>query len=39
MRCYAGLSEAEIAEALGVNVRTVRRLWQKARTMLKAAMQ
>ena len=39
MRCYAGLSEAEIAEALGVNVRTVRRQWVKARTMLKAAMQ
>ena len=39
MRCYAGLSEAEIAEALGVNVRTVRRQWLKARTMLKAAME
>jgi RNA polymerase sigma factor (TIGR02999 family) len=39
MRCYAGLGEAEIAEALGVNVRTVRRQWLKARTMLKAAME
>ena len=38
MRCYAGLSEAEIAAALGVNVRTVRRQWLKARTLLKAAM-
>lgn len=38
MRCYAGLDEAEIAAALGVNVRTVRRHWLKARTLLKAAM-
>ena len=39
MRCYAGLSEAEIAAALGVTVRTVRRQWLKARTILKAAME
>ncbi len=39
MRCYAGLSEAEIAVALGVTVRTVRRQWLKARTILKAAME
>jgi RNA polymerase sigma factor (TIGR02999 family) len=38
MRCFAGLSEQEIADAQGVNVRTVRRDWQKARTLLKAAM-
>ena len=39
MRCYAGLGEAEIALALGVTVRTVRRQWVKARTILKAAIQ
>ena len=38
MRCYAGLGEAEIADALGVNVRTVRRHWVKARAILRAAM-
>ena len=39
MRCHAGPGEAEIALAPGVTVRTVRRQWVKARTMLKAAMQ
>lgn len=38
MRYFVGLDEAEIAEALGVNVRTVRRDWQKARLLLKAAL-
>ena len=34
MRYYAGLSEREIAEALGVTERTVQRDWQKARLFL-----
>jgi RNA polymerase sigma factor (TIGR02999 family) len=33
-RLFAGLEEAEIAEALGVHVRTVRRDWRKARAFL-----
>ena len=39
MRCFGGLGEYEIALALGVTERTVRRQWSKARTLLKAAMQ
>ncbi|HSI51976.1 MAG TPA: ECF-type sigma factor [Ideonella sp.] len=38
MRCFGGLDEATIAEALGITDRTVRRDWQKARLMLKAAL-
>ena len=38
MRCFGGLSEDEIAAALGVTDRTVRRQWQKARALLKATM-
>jgi len=38
MRCFAGLSEMDIAQALGVTDRTVRREWQKARLMLKAVL-
>jgi RNA polymerase sigma factor (TIGR02999 family) len=34
MRFFAGLSEAEIAGALGVSVRTVERDWLKARLVL-----
>jgi RNA polymerase sigma factor (TIGR02999 family) len=34
MRYFAGCSEAEIAEALGVTERTVQRDWQKARLLL-----
>jgi len=34
MRYFAGMTEAEIATALGVNERTVRRDWQKARLLL-----
>jgi RNA polymerase sigma factor (TIGR02999 family) len=34
MRYFAGMTEAEIATALGVNDRTVRRDWQKARLLL-----
>ncbi len=39
MRYFGGLTEAEIAEALGVSERTVRRDWEKARLLLVAAME
>lgn len=39
MRCFAGLDELSIAQALGVTDRTVRRDWQKARLLLKAVLQ
>ena len=38
MRYFGGLSEAEIAEALGVTERTVQRDWQKARLLLAMAL-
>jgi RNA polymerase sigma factor (TIGR02999 family) len=38
MRYFGGLSEAEIAESLGVHVRTVRRDWEKARLLLADAL-
>jgi RNA polymerase sigma factor (TIGR02999 family) len=38
MRYFGGLSEAEIAEALGVADRTVRRDWEKARLWLADAL-
>jgi RNA polymerase sigma factor (TIGR02999 family) len=38
MRYFGGLSEPEIAEALGVTERTVRRDWEKARVLLAAAL-
>jgi RNA polymerase sigma factor (TIGR02999 family) len=38
LRYFAGLSEAETAEALGIAVRTVRRDWQKARLLLLVAL-
>lgn len=34
MRYFGGFSEAEIAEALGITERTVRRDWDKARLLL-----
>ena len=34
MRYFGGMSEAEIADALGVAARTVRRDWDKARLLL-----
>ena len=34
MRFFGGMSEVEIAEALGVSQRTVSREWQKARALL-----
>jgi RNA polymerase sigma factor (TIGR02999 family) len=38
MRFFAGLDEAEIAEALDVSTRTVERVWQKARAYLFTAL-
>ena len=38
MRYFAGMTEIEIAAALGVNDRTVRRDWQKARLLLADAL-
>jgi RNA polymerase sigma factor (TIGR02999 family) len=38
MRYFAGLKETEIAEALGVTDRTVRRDWEKARLLLAHAL-
>jgi len=34
MRYFAGMTEVEIAAALGVTDRTVRRDWEKARMLL-----
>lgn len=38
MRYFGGLTEVEIADSLGVTERTVRRDWDKARTLLFAAL-
>jgi RNA polymerase sigma factor (TIGR02999 family) len=38
MRYFAGLTEQEVASALGVTDRTVRRIWEKARYLLAAAL-
>jgi RNA polymerase sigma factor (TIGR02999 family) len=38
MRYFGGLADAEIAEALDIGVRTVRRDWEKARLLLSAAL-
>jgi RNA polymerase sigma factor (TIGR02999 family) len=38
MRYFGGLTEAEIAECLGVTERTVQRDWQKARLFLSMAL-
>jgi RNA polymerase sigma factor (TIGR02999 family) len=38
LRYFGGLSEPEIAVALGVTERTVRRDWQKARLLLREAL-
>ena len=39
MRYFAGFTEEDIALALGVNERTVRRDWQKARLLLAIVLQ
>jgi DNA-directed RNA polymerase specialized sigma24 family protein len=38
MRYFGGMSELEIAEAMGSSERTVRRQWQKARLLLSVAL-
>ncbi len=38
MRYFGGLSEPEIAQALGISPRTVRRDWEKARMLLARAL-
>ena len=38
MRYFAGLSEPEIAETLGLTDRTVRRDWKRARLLLSLAL-
>lgn len=38
MRYFAGMTEGEIAETLGLTDRTVRREWEKARLWLSAAL-
>lgn len=38
MRYFAGMSDLEIASALDITDRTVRRDWQKARLLLSAAL-
>jgi RNA polymerase sigma factor (TIGR02999 family) len=38
MRYFAGLTEEEIARALGLSDRTVRRAWQKGRLLLAASL-
>lgn len=39
MRYFAGYTEAEIGELLGISERTVRRQWEKARAFLLVALQ
>ena len=38
MRYFGGLSETEIGQSLGLTERTVRRDWDKARTLLRAML-
>ena len=38
-RYFAGLSEEETAEALGVSLRTVQRGWMRARAWLRDALE
>jgi len=38
MRYYGGFTESEIASALGVSERTVRRDWEKARLLIRAML-
>lgn len=39
MRYFGGMTEAEIAEALELSERTVRRCWEKARLLLAEALE
>jgi RNA polymerase sigma factor (TIGR02999 family) len=39
MRYFGGYTEEEVAQTLGVTVRTVQRQWLKARIMLQAALE
>jgi RNA polymerase sigma factor (TIGR02999 family) len=38
MRFFGGLTEAEIAEALGVTERTIRRDWERAKILLSVSL-
>jgi RNA polymerase sigma factor (TIGR02999 family) len=38
MRYFAGMTEIEVANALGITERTVRRDWEKARVILATAL-
>jgi RNA polymerase sigma factor (TIGR02999 family) len=38
MRYFAGMAEAQIAQALGISERTVRRDWEKARLLLSRVL-
>lgn len=38
MRYFGGLTEPEIADALGISERTVRRNWEKAKLLLRATL-
>ena len=38
MRYFAGMTESEVAEVLGVTDRTIRRDWEKARLLLAQAL-
>jgi DNA-directed RNA polymerase specialized sigma24 family protein len=38
MRYFGGMTEAEVATALGISERTVRRDWEKARLLLAEAL-
>jgi len=38
-RFFAGLSEGETAEALGVSLRTAQRQWMRARAWIRAELQ
>jgi DNA-directed RNA polymerase specialized sigma24 family protein len=39
MRYFAGMTDREIADVLGVTERTVRRDWEKARLLLLEALE
>lgn len=38
LRCFGGYTDAEVAEALGLGERSVRRLWDKARAFLQVQL-